>query len=179
MAGIVLTGGPCTGKTTLLGELEKIGYATVPEAARQLLMQKRPRQRKILFRNAIEMGRKIHEIQLDQHKAVTDNHVMDRSPVDPIAYAQAYGKKPTRQMLRTAKEFKADIVFLLEPLKKYQKDSARTEERKEALLLNQHLRNAYAKLGHNIIEVPDMGSAEKRAEFVRKKIEEFRRTKVA
>jgi len=33
----VVTGGPCSGKTTLLQYLEKIGYAVKYEAARQLI----------------------------------------------------------------------------------------------------------------------------------------------
>ena len=33
----VITGGPSAGKTTLLAELEKLGYKTIPEAARTLI----------------------------------------------------------------------------------------------------------------------------------------------
>lgn len=175
----VLTGGPATGKTTLLGELEKRGFPTVPEAARAVLGQKRPRQMKILLRHQIELARQIQQAQKEHPNGTKSAVVFDRSPVDPVAYVEAHGEKPTKEILRQAKEFKCDIVFLLEPLKKYRNDPIRLEDKGKAQKLHEHLRQAYARLGHKIIEVPDLGSAEKRAEFVKRKIEESRRTKVA
>jgi hypothetical protein len=50
----VLTGGPCAGKTTLLAELEKRGYKTVPEAARTYIDQERAK------------GRTLEEIRSDE-----------------------------------------------------------------------------------------------------------------
>lgn len=39
MEKYILTGGPSTGKTTLLCELEKLGYAVVPESARSIIAE--------------------------------------------------------------------------------------------------------------------------------------------
>ncbi len=179
MAGIVLTGGPGTGKTTLLNKLNACGFDTVPEAARVFLENKGKRSRKIISENQFVMGRNIHKIQQEQYKTVTDRHVLDRSPIDPIGYAEAHGKKPTREMLRTAKAFRPDMVFLLAPLREYKKDDVRKEDKKLAQKLHEHLRLAYTRLGHKVIDVPDLGSAQKRAEFVKRKIGEFRRAKNA
>jgi len=82
-------------------------------------------------------------------------------------------------MLRMAKAFKPDMVFLLAPLKEYKNDDVRKEDKKMALKIHMQIRQAYTRLGHDVIEVPDLGEVEKRAEFVKRKIEEFRRTKVA
>jgi predicted ATPase len=125
------------------------------------------------------MAKNIHRIQREQHKTVTDLHLLDRSPIDPIGYTEAYDKKPTRAMLRTAKAFKPDVVFLLAPLKEYKNDDVRKEDRKMALKIHRQIHQAYTRLGHDVIEVPDLGEVEKRAEFVKRKIEEFRRAKAA
>ncbi|MFA6330360.1 MAG: ATP-binding protein [Candidatus Micrarchaeia archaeon] len=176
----VLTGGPATGKTTLLGELKKHDFSTVPEAARTVLEQKRPRQMKIALQHQIELARKVQQAQKENlQKNAQPAVVFDRSPVDPVAYVEAHGEKPTKEILRQAKDFKCDIVFLLEPLKNYRMDAVRREDKSKAQKLHKHIRQAYARLGHNVIEVPDLGSVQKRAEFVKRKIEEFRRTKAA
>ena len=39
MNRVVITGGPATGKTTLITELNKLGYAVFPEAARSVIKQ--------------------------------------------------------------------------------------------------------------------------------------------
>jgi len=172
MAGIVFTGGPGTGKTSLICELEKHGFPTTPEAAREFLSGKGERRKKILSRDQLVMARNIHRIQQEQHKTVTDRHLLDRSPIDPLGYTEAYGKKPTREMLRTAKAFKPDMVFLLAPLNNYKKDAIRKEDEAMAQKIHDHIRQAYTRLGHKVIDVPDLGSVEKRAEFVKRKIEE-------
>jgi len=173
MGGIVITGGPGTGKTTLIEKMTGQEYTLVPEAARIALSTGKRRQ-KILSRNQIALAAKIHDIQLQQHKSVTNKHLLDRSPVDPIAYVEADGKKPTRKMLRTAKEYRPEMVFLLAPLKTYKNDAIRTEDEKTAQKIHEQIRQVYTRLGHRIIEVPDLGSVEKRADFVKRKIKEFR-----
>jgi len=180
MAGIVITGGPGTGKTTLLEKMKEHDYKVVPEAAREFLSGKGERRKKILARDQLVMARNIHRIQQEQHKTVTDRHLLDRSPIDPIAYIEADEKKPTRGTLRVAKAYDPEMVFLLAPLKNYKKDATRKEDETTAKKIHDRIRQVYARLGHKIIDVPDFSApgmeeteaVAKRAEFVKRKIEE-------
>jgi len=52
----VITGGPCSGKTTIIKELRKIGYIVYPEAAR------------IFIDKEIRKGRLLKEIRKNEAK---------------------------------------------------------------------------------------------------------------
>jgi len=43
----VMAGGPSSGKTTLVGEMAKLGYATYPEAVRIIIDREMARGRKL------------------------------------------------------------------------------------------------------------------------------------
>jgi len=51
MVKYVITGGPGTGKTTLIHELQQQRYAIVPEAAGQIIQEEQQKKEGILFKN--------------------------------------------------------------------------------------------------------------------------------
>ena len=159
----VITGAPCSGKTTVLDILCEIGYRTVPEAAREIVDEE------------IARGRKNEEIKSDmlkfqrqvlERKIRTEGNLpreslifFDRGLPDSLAYYNFYNFD-TCEILKLCKNRPYRKVFLLERLP-FQKDYARTESDEEAAKIQELLMKAYTDLGYEIVRIPVM-SAEKR-----------------
>ncbi|HVS58504.1 MAG TPA: ATP-binding protein [Candidatus Saccharimonadales bacterium] len=165
----VVTGGPSTGKTTLLAELEKLGYKTVPEAARthidsalsrgisvaELRKDEKKFQEEVTkLKQAIERGLNPKEIVF-----------LDRGMHDTLAYLHHYGFVVENWVEELMHEASYSAVFLLEPLAEYVEDYARTEDEKFTHALHRLLHEAYATFGMEPVYVPPM-SVEDRVKFV-------------
>ena len=165
----VITGGPSTGKTTLLAELEKLGYKTIPEAARSVIDE------------AIASGKTVAELRADEHafqdevmrKKVTTEaeHTpqellfFDRGMQDTLAYLRAYDFNLEDWVLEQMQSARYQKVFLLDTLPNFQSDYARTEDKEFSVRLRELLRDAYSEFGMEPIIVPVASPAE-RAKFV-------------
>ena len=169
----VLTGGPATGKTTLLKELKKLGYQTVPEAAREHIDNSY--QKGILVEELRSNEKRFQEdvtrIKLRNEQGLNTSQVtfFDRGMQDTIAYMDYYGF-PLEKWLKdiiTASYYKK--VFLLEPLAVDKHDYARTEDDKFMDKINDLLLNAYTSAGMNPIPVP-ADSVENRIQFILKNL---------
>jgi predicted ATPase len=171
----VITGGPSTGKTTLLAELEKLGYKTIPEAARTVIDQ------------AIAAGQTVEELRADEKsfqdkvaklkekiEAELDRNVVtffDRGMHDTLAYMRHYEFKIEDWVHDLLSKSTYDKVFLLDPLPNYEKDYARTEAENFVGSIQKLLHEAYTKFGMEPIQVPVLEVTE-RAKFVLKHVEE-------
>jgi predicted ATPase len=163
----VITGGPSSGKTTIISRLSKMGYQTIPESAR------------LLIDRGIREGKKLEDIRIDEKefqlkvlemKIKLENELskdrivfIDRGIPDTIAYFQLYGFN-VKEVLKTCQEKRYKKVFFLEPLH-FEKDYARIEDEEIAKKLNELLKNAYLGLGYEVISVPKI-SIEERIEFI-------------
>ncbi len=115
----VITGAPSSGKTTLLKELEKIGYRVVHEVARAHIETQMAQGRtleeirsdKQSFENRV-LNRKIAlEAQLPKHEVI----VFDRAVPDSIAYFELAGLDTAEAIARSPRN-RYRKVFLLDPL---------------------------------------------------------------
>jgi predicted ATPase len=114
---IVITGGPCSGKTAVINELQKLGYKTIPEAALELIHKENNGQKKVFpWTDMKKFQLRVCKLQLKSEKKIKKNEkvFLDRSIIDSIAYYNFY-KNPLPNSL---KEFKPDYdkVFFLEML---------------------------------------------------------------
>lgn len=154
----VITGSPSSGKTTIINSLSKLGYHTVPEAARTFIDGEMIKGKKLeeIRIDEIEFQRKVLEIKLRIEKELPKNKIVffDRAVPDSIAYLSLYGSN-IEELLRYCKEKVYDKVFLLEKLP-FQRDYARNEDEETAEKLHILLRKAYSDLGYEIIDVPVM-----------------------
>jgi predicted ATPase len=156
----VITGGPSVGKTTLLVELEKLGYKTLPEAAR------------VVIDSALKKNKTIDEIRGDEyifqmrvldHKLNTEQQLahgtptfFDRGMHDTLAYLKLHGFTINNKVKKAVASSKYKKVFLLEPLSTYEIDYARTETKQEASKLFQLLYDSYIEHGMKPIIVPSL-----------------------
>lgn len=147
----VITGGPSTGKTTLLSELNKLGYNTVQEAARTLIDE------------AVSRGITPEELRADERqfqeevtrlKEKVENQTdpntltfFDRGMQDTDAYLKYYNFKIADWIKELGKKSKYQKVFLLDPLPVFQEDYARTEDRRFAVKIQKLLEDTYSEYG--------------------------------
>lgn len=168
----VITGAPSSGKTTVLLELERMGYKTYEEWARVYIdseMQKGKTLKEIRA-DELEFQKKILQLKIDFEKTLNPSSVifLDRGIPDSIAYMKlcGYGRDPI--LKKASKNCSYKKVFLME-LIKYESDYARTESEEEARILDKLLEDAYKELGMEVIRVPKM-SVNERIEFILSKI---------
>ncbi len=168
----VITGGPSSGKTTVLNELAKLGYVVYPEAARVFIDQEMAKGKSLkeIRRNEAEFQRKVLKIKMEVEKnAPKDNVVFfDRAIPDSIAYYQICGLDP-KEVLKFCQEKKYRKIFFLEQLY-FNQDYARVEDEKTIKKLNKLLKESYENLGYEVINIPTM-SVEDRVQKILSEID--------
>lgn len=175
----VLSGGPAAGKTSLLLELQKRGYAIVPEIARELIKEQQringnalPWKDKILYKE-IMFDRSIQSFkEIDQMEGQTTPVFFDRSFIDSICYARLIESEVTEQMNAYAENWRYNTqVFMLPPWKEiYETDTERKQQWEEAVLTYEMMLDTYKNYGYQIIELPKISVSE-RADFVIKAVQ--------
>lgn len=171
----ILTGGPCTGKTTVAGELARMGYDTVPESARDIIAEERDKERPVLpWTDLLGFQHKVFGRQMDlEARANGKPTILDRSVIDNLAYCELGGLGMQYDMLdySLASLLLGNYrkVFLLEPVP-YKQDAERREDPQEARAIHEAIGNIYKRLRCDIVEVPIMESAAARAEYIDKVI---------
>ena len=128
----VITGGPSSGKTTVLKELAKLGYVVYPEAARVFIDKemKKGKSLKEIRGNEAEFQRKVLKIKVEVEKTAPKDKIVffDRAIPDSIAYYQIAGLNP-QEVLRFCPKRKYKKIFFLEQLP-FGQDYARIEDNK-------------------------------------------------
>jgi len=151
----VITGGPSSGKTTVLEELAKLGYLTYPEAARVLIDREMAESKSLkeIRGNEAEFQKKVLEMKIEiEKKAPKDKIVFfDRAIPDSIAYYQIDGLDP-KEVLKLCQRESYRKIFFLEQLPLDQ-DYARVEDEKTIKKLNKLLKESYQNLGYQVIDV--------------------------
>lgn len=167
----ILTGGPGSGKTTTLLELEKLGFAFLPEIARQIIQEQvrddgealpwanRERYTALMLSRSIQSYRK--------HARVSRTTFADRGIPDTLAYARLIQLARQQTIRAACDRFRyADRVFLAPPwLEIYETDSERKQDFEEAQRTYTELLRTYKECDYQIIELPRVRPAE-RARFI-------------
>lgn len=161
----VITGGPSSGKTTLLEHLKAAGYSIVPEAARTLIDREVAAGKTIQTIRADEIAfqRKILQIKLELEERLSHDERMffDRGIPDSIAYYYFYGDDAT-DIIKASLKRRYKRIFFLEQVP-FEKDYARVESPAIAQRISDLLRAAYQDLGYEVITIPLRPVAERAA----------------
>jgi len=163
----VITGAPCSGKTSVIKELEQRGYKVVHETARAYIDQQ------------LAAGRRLEEIKADE--LAFENHILndklviestlppnetiffDRGIPDSIAYFKLAGLDADPP-LKKSKRRRYRRVFFFERLG-FLKDRVRSEDEDAADSLNSLIEESYRLLDYEIIPVPVL-SIEQRVDYI-------------
>lgn len=172
---IVITGGPGTGKSTLIKLLEKRGYPCLHEVSREVILQARKEGHEQLFlKNPILFSEKLIEGRMKQFNQITEFHQQyifyDRGMPDVIAYLNYIDSAFPKEMHQACESFCYDLVFTLPPWKEiYTTDNERYESFSEAEKIHSHLENTYKSYNYTPIEVPKL-PVEQRLSFILEKV---------
>lgn len=167
----VLTGGPSTGKTSVLNELEKIGYHTMHEAARSVIEAGLAEgiSLKAMRQDIVQFQRSIANLNLVRQNALDpqDTIFFDRAMLDGLAYLIEAGAEIPADITEIVDGQRYGKVFLFEPLEQYFTDYYRLEHEDIDFTrrLNGILEEVYSSIGVNPIRVPAM-PVEERVKFI-------------
>ena len=168
---IVITGGPGTGKSTVINELEKRGFHCIHEISRQVTLEARKKGIEQLFlTNPLLFSEMLLEGRTKQFIGASDKDAeiifFDRGIPDVFAYMDFTNSEYPSKFIESSKEHLYSTVFLMPPWKDiYTSDNERYESYEESLEIYKHIKSAYSQLGYSIIEIP-FGSVKERTDFV-------------
>lgn len=168
---VVITGGPGTGKTTIIDKLIEKGHTCFPEISRQITLEAKKQgieqlflEKPLLFSELLLEGRKDQFNQAQQQAANTV--FIDRGIPDILAYMHYIGDSYPAFFDVACKEYCYTKVFVLPPWEEiYESDEARYENYDQAKLIYTHLQETYSNYGYQLIVVPK-GTVEERVNFI-------------
>lgn len=167
---IVITGGPGTGKSTLINELIDRGHSCMEEISRQIILEAKEDgidqlflTNPLLFSELLLKGRQQQFLKADMFSEIV---FFDRGLPDVLAYMDYIGDSYPQNFVNTCKDSVYDIVFILKPHEAiYKKDNERYENFEQALDIHKHLLNTYQYYNYNLIDVP-FDTVENRIDFI-------------
>jgi predicted ATPase len=155
----VITGGPCSGKTTLIDKLKGQGFGVLEEVAREVLAK----NSSLPFH---DLQTEIYNIQITREKQIepsTSPYFLDRGWIDGHAYFKQYkGVVPEEFLTAPVKRY--EQIFVLDRLPLVN-DSVRLENEQIAASLHKNIVEAYTNAGYKPIIVPATG-VENRLDFI-------------
>ncbi len=170
---IVITGGPGTGKSTVINELLKLNYTCMPEISREITLEAQKNgivqmflKKPLLFSQLLLEGR------VQQYKVATQKKApivfFDRGIPDVHGYMNYLGVDYPKQYKEMSMQHEYTQVFMMPPWQNiYISDNERYESFEQSLAIYNHLENTYKDLNYNVIEVP-IGSVNERVKFILK-----------
>lgn len=156
----ILTGGPGVGKTALINELLRRGYACIPEAARAIIREQMenggngvPWRDSALYRDMM-LSRSVDDY-LQARNRPEPVMVFDRGIPDTIAHCRLSGLDETAA-LEAAHTYRCNrLVFLLPPWRDiYTGDAERKQTFEESVAVYTALQDVYRELGYDLRELP-------------------------
>lgn len=168
----VITGGPGSGKTTVINVLKDKGYHVVEENARHFIDTQRVKGKTVeeVKQNQKKFQTTILKLQVNQEKAlITDELVfLDRAIPDALAYHRFFHLEVDEQLKNAMNKVCYKKVFIMEPLPLVN-DYARLENEEAQIKIHQLITEVYTSLPCPIIHVPVL-PVEERVDFILKSL---------
>ncbi|MDD7887882.1 ATP-binding protein [Flavivirga sp. 57AJ16] len=168
---IVITGGPGTGKSTLINELIGRGYTCFEEISRQVTLNAKKEgidqlflANPLLFSELLLKGRQQQFLNAGMY--ASEIIFFDRGLPDVLAYMDYIGDSYPQSFINTCKDLVYDTVFILKPWESiYKSDHERYENFEQALDIHKYLLKTYQGFNYDLIDVP-FDTVENRTNFI-------------
>lgn len=171
----VVTGGPGSGKSSLIAALAAQGIATMPEAGRAIIREQVAAggdalpwgDRAVFAEHMLERELRSHREALALARPV----VLDRGVPDVIGYLRLCGLPVPGHATSAAAAFRYNPAVFIAPHWPaiYAQDAERKQDEAEAAATHAMMARVYAELGYELVALPLVSVAE-RAEFVLERI---------
>jgi predicted ATPase len=152
----IITGAPCSGKTSVIKEIERRGISVVHEVARAFIDRQLGQGLRLdqIKADMLQFERHIlhAKIRIEDSLTETEPVFFDRGVPDSIAYYRLEGLDPA-EPLKYSRRTRYRRIFFFEQFDFF-KDEVRSEDEKIAAQLNDLLQDAYRQAGYDIIMVP-------------------------
>lgn len=168
---IVITGGPGSGKTSLIQFLEQNDHAVVHEISRQITLEAQKSGTEQLFlEDPLLFSQKLMEGRVQQfHDAEKSDATVlfyDRGLGDVTAYLDYAKIDYPLEFATPNRKHRYDRVFVLPPWEAiYHSDNERYENFEQAKEIFHFLKKTYLNYGYSVNEVP-LGTIEERVAFI-------------
>lgn len=172
MIRIVITGGPSTGKTSLIRGLEDQGITVFHEIARRIIQEQLELNTdNVPWLDVTNFSRLVLKDQIrDFQNAKQNISFYDRGIPDIKAYLNHNNQPQFQELTNAVVKYKYDYIFITPPwLDIYETDNERRESFDDSIQLFHELKNAYIKLGYTPLEIPNVSVAS-RIEFIKMNI---------
>lgn len=166
---IVFTGGPGSGKSSVIDELERLGYKVIAEPARAIIKNIEENTPELHPKLSKE-NRKLFQIAVENKNyedyAKNTYGFFDRSALDEVGYRSRFKIDTGDALDKFCKNNRYDLVFFFPFWKEiYKNDDVRHETPSEAERVSKFIFGAYTKYGYDPFIVPKL-SIENRLDYI-------------
>ena len=156
---IVLTGGPATGKTSLINALKEAGKICMDEISRDIIRAAQSNGIPQLFlSDPVAFSNQLLAGRIQQFKEAASNNepvFIDRGIPDIAAYMAYANEKIPDALWNACKQHQYDNVVLFPPWKEiHANDSERYESWEQSVAIHHALVTTYKKLGYQTTTLP-------------------------
>ncbi|UZO80177.1 ATP-binding protein [Aquimarina sp. ERC-38] len=169
---VVITGGPSTGKTSIIEHLEADNSVCLHEVSRKITLEaQRKGVTQLFLKDPSLFSKKLLEGRIAQFKEAeaceTSPVYIDRGIPDIIGYLDYAHQKIEEPFKQAAENYRYEQVFILPPWQKIHiTDNERYENYEQASDIYQYVLGAYNLYGYHCIQVP-FGTVEERCKFIK------------
>ncbi len=167
----MITGGPGTGKSTIINELIRRKFTCFKEISRRVTLEAKKNgidqlflTNPLLFSELLLDGR--HKQFIDAQEHESNIVFLDRGIPDVLAYMDYIGDQYPESFVDICKKSVYDYVFILKPWQDiYTDDNERYENFDQAQQIHEHLVHTYKTYNYKLLDVP-FDTVEKRTDYI-------------